>query len=108
MLLQMQSHTSMAAGQCRRDDIPEYLHKNKQLLNHVFETFEIVPNLAICHEACDYIATCQSANFLQSKKICELNNATHLSTPVKENFKNNSDSVYFLYRNISGKYIKLY
>jgi len=92
--------TAMTAEKCKRKPPQK---RNRQLKNHVFTTFELVPDIGICQEACDYMKECHSANFIEKRKICELNNATHLSTKIKENFVVNKDSVYFMYRNISGE-----
>jgi len=102
VVLSMHRLTSMAADQCKQDTLQESL-QDRQLMNHVFTTFELVPDIEICHEACDFMKDCYSANFIQKRKVCEINNATHLSTTNKQNFIVNNSSVFFMQRMDIGK-----
>jgi hypothetical protein len=58
----------------------EYSQSGHVLLDHVVQSLMVTSSDDCVHE-CSTNSTCNSINFYEDKNLCEINNATHLSSP---------------------------
>lgn len=75
--------------------IQQTVHNGYSLTGHVITTYSFLGQREVCVEACAAHNDCNSVNFYQRKKECELNRVSHLSHP--ENMTAAIDSEYIDY-----------
>jgi len=71
-----------------------YTQSHFQLQGHVSKTVNVATK-ALCIAQCKLHQHCHSMNFYQRKRVCELNNANHLSNP--ESLVPSADGEYINY-----------
>jgi len=76
-------------------DCPSTYKQNKFVLQNNVVTSSLVRNQNECTKKCSSHMGCYSVNYYHQKKMCQLNKATHLSSPV--------DLVY----DVDGTYIRI-
>lgn len=76
-------------------NIQRTVRNGYSLKGHLITTYSFLGKNTVCIEACAAHSECNSVNFYQRKKKCELNNGNHQSDP--ENMTVTIDSEYIDY-----------
>ena len=84
-----------AADQCKA-----YSQPNFKLQGHVIDSLLRSDSLQ-CDDECASHAKCHSINFYQSKRICELNDANHLSNPESLTYSHGSQYLNYFKRPVA-------